>query len=94
LDAALWPSQEARKDTLGRYPSTSLANARTLALEAKEAIEAGRDPRHRPTDAMTVSDLVASYVEKHTSTLRSADEIKRRLYRNLVPVIGNVKLPE
>jgi integrase len=43
---------------------------------------------------MTVSDLVASYVEKHAAGLRSADEIKRRLYRNIVPVIGNVKLSE
>jgi integrase len=43
---------------------------------------------------MTVSDLVASYVERHTAGLRSADEIKRRLYRNIVPIIGNVKLAE
>jgi integrase len=79
--------------TLGRYPSTSLANARALALDAKAAIADGRDPRGTG-DEMTVSDLVASYVEKHTSTLRSADEIKRRLYRNIVSVIGNVKLSE
>jgi integrase len=79
--------------TLGRYPSTSLANARALALDAKAAIADGRDPRGKG-DEMTVSDLVASYVEKHAAGLRSADEIKRRLYRNIVPVIGNVKLSE
>jgi integrase len=43
---------------------------------------------------MTVSGLVASYLEKHASGLRSANEIKRRIYRNIVPVIGNVKLSE
>ena len=58
------PAKKRARISLGRYPSTSLANARALALEAKGAIEAGHDPR-RPTDAMTVSDLVASYVEKH-----------------------------
>jgi integrase len=41
---------------------------------------------------MTVNDLAGRYVEIHASTLRSADEIKRRIYRNIVPVIGNVKL--
>jgi integrase len=87
------PASKRARITLGRYPSTSLANARALALDAKASIADGRDPRGG-TDAMTVSDLVASYVEKHTSTLRSADEIKRRLYRNIVPVIGNVKLAE
>ena len=80
--------------TLGRYPSISLANARALALEAKAAVAEGRDPRSGSTDAMTVSGLVASYLEKHASGLRSADEIKRRVYRNIVPVIGNVKLSE
>jgi integrase len=79
--------------TLGRYPSTSLANARAVALDAKASIADGRDPR-RPTDAMSVNDLVASYVENHVAGLRTAADIERRLYRNIVPVIGNVKLSE
>jgi integrase len=43
---------------------------------------------------MTVNDLAARYVEIHAAGLRSADEIKRRIYRNIVPVIGNVKLAD
>ena len=31
--------------TLGHYPQTSLARARTLALEARGHLEEGRDPR-------------------------------------------------
>ena len=88
------PAKKRARISLGRYPSTSLANARALALDAKASIADGRDPRTGATEAMTVSDLVASYIEKHTSALRSADEIKRRLHRNIVPVIGNVKLSE
>jgi integrase len=88
------PAKKRARIGLGRYPSTSLANARALALEAKSAIADGHDPRSSATDAMTVSGLVESYVEKHTAGLRSADEIKRRLYRNIVPIIGNVKLSE
>lgn len=88
------PASKRARVSLGRYPSTSLASARALALDAKASIADGRDPRTGATDAMTVSDLVASYIEKHTTALRSADEIKRRLHRNIVPVIGNVKLSE
>src|SRR6516225_8004215 len=51
--------------TLGRYPSTSLANARARALEAKSAVADGRDPRGVGNE-MTVNDLAASYIQKHT----------------------------
>jgi integrase len=88
------PAKKRARISLGRCPSTSLANARALALEAKSAVADGRDPRSGATEAMTVIGLVESYVEKHVAGLRSADEIKRRLYRNIVPVIGNVKLSE
>jgi hypothetical protein len=87
------PSGKRSRITLGRYPATSLANARTLALEAREVVEAGKDPRGR-SHAMTVAGLVDSYVEKHTAGLRTAAEIKRRLHKDIVPVIGSVKLSE
>jgi integrase len=88
------PSGKRARITLGRYPSTSLAKARTLALEAKATIATGHDPRGATSGEMTVAALVESYLEKHTAGLRSADEIKRRLYRNIVPVIGNVRLAD
>lgn len=87
------PSGKRSRITLGRYPATSLANARTLALEAREVVEAGKDPRDR-SDVMTVAVLVGSYIEKHTAGLRTAAEIKRRLHKDIVPVIGSVKLAE
>jgi integrase len=87
------PTGKRARITLGRYPSTSLAHARALALDAKAAVADGRDPRGAG-DEMTVNDLAARYVEIHAAGLRSADEIKRRIYRNIVPVIGNVKLSE
>jgi len=87
------PTGKRARITLGRYPSTSLAHARTLAIEAKSAIAGGRDPRGAG-DEMTVNDLAARYVEIHAAGLRSADEVKRRIYRNIVPLIGNVKLSE
>jgi integrase len=78
--------------TLGRYPAISLARARTLALEASEAVASGLDPR--PRGAMTVGDLVETYIAKHTVTLRSGAEIARRIRRNILPAIGGVALAQ
>jgi integrase len=81
-----------RRITLGRYPAISLANARTLALEARSTVAAGLDPR--PKASMNVADLVEAYIVKHTVGLRSGDEIARRLRKNIVSVIGTVPLAE
>jgi integrase len=80
--------------TIGTYPATTLANARGLATEARGAVEAGTDPRTRTTGAMTIATLVQSYVEKHVASLRTAVEIERRIRRNIVPVIGEVRLAD
>jgi integrase len=79
--------------TLGRYPSTSLAHARALALEAKGAIADGRDPRGAG-DEMTVNDLAASYIEKHVANLRSAKQVRGHIERNILPLIGNVPIAQ
>jgi integrase len=80
--------------TIGTYPATTLANARGLATEARGAVEAGDDPRTRTSGAMTIAALVDSYVEKHVAPLRTAAEIQRRFRKNIVPVIGEVKLAD
>jgi integrase len=42
---------------------------------------------------MTVADLVASYLAKHVRpNLRTAAEIERRFNRNILPIIGDVRL--
>ncbi|MFW6028059.1 MAG: tyrosine-type recombinase/integrase [bacterium] len=85
--------------TLGTYPATSLATARTLALEAKGHVEAGNDPRDvlasQEAAAVTVKAIVESYLAKHARpNLRTAAAIERRLNKNVVPVIGAVKIAE
>jgi integrase len=88
--------------TLGRYPQTTLARARTLALEAKGHLDQGKDPRDvlaaEDASAMTVSTLVPLYLEKpHRKTgkpRKSVKEIERRFNVNVVPVIGSVKLAD
>jgi integrase len=85
--------------TLGSYPATSLAAARTRATEARSLVEGQEDPRDvfavQVAGAMTVAMLVQSYLEKHVRPrLRSAKEIARRFERNVLPVIGAIGLSD
>ena len=81
--------------TLGSFPAISLAAARGLALEAQAAVQSGQDPRTYKAGTMTVAALIESYISKHVRpNLRSAKQVERRLRKNVVPVIGNVKLAD
>src|SRR5262249_42006838 len=71
-----------KRITLGRYPSISLAAARTLALETKEGRTAG-----------SVGALAEAYI-RHTAKLRTASEIERRLRKDVLPLIGHIPLRE
>ena len=85
--------------SLGQYPASSLAYARTRALEARGHLDEGRDPRDVFADlddgAMTVKALIDSYLEKHVRpNLRSAKSIERRFRKNVTPVIGGLRLAD
>jgi integrase len=81
---------------LGLYPAVSLAEARGKALEARGHVENGRDPRSvaMADGAMTVADLVAAYLVKYANGLRSGGAIARRLQKNVVPVIGGIRVAD
>ena len=85
--------------TIGTYPATSLAMARGKALEAKAHVDNGTDPRvvlaGQATAGMTVAGLVDAFLaDPERAELRSKAEIERRLRKNVVPVIGEVKLAD
>jgi len=91
-------SKRAR-ETFGTYPATGLAVARTRAREARALVEAGEDPRTvfnvQAAGAMTATALIESFLEKHARpNLRTAAEIERRLRKNVIPRIGNVRLAD
>jgi integrase len=71
-----------RRISLGRYPSLSLAAARTRALEVKDGRSSG-----------TISALTETYL-RSINGLRSIREIERRLRRDVLPVIGHIPLGE
>lgn len=86
--------------TLGSYPATSLAKARTLAIEARGHVDDGNDPRRalKPADVaaqMTVADLIRSYLDKHVRPrLKSARHMELRLAANVAPIIGELRLAD
>jgi integrase len=80
---------------LGLYGDISLAQARQLARDARAAVGEGKDPaseRRSDEASLRVRDLVESYVARHAATQRSANEIARRLRKNVAEVIGDVTL--
>ena len=79
--------------TLGRYPQTTLSDARALAVEAKAHIVDGVDPRDVAKGGMTVRQLAEAYLAKHVRpNLRSVRAIERRLTKNMLPVVGGLAL--
>lgn len=81
--------------TLGQYPSMGLAAARGVAIETRGIIETGSDPRAHKSGAMTVSAVVDSYLAKHVRpNLRGSRQVERRLRKNVLPLIGDVRLAD
>lgn len=89
------PDGKRARVQIGTYPGTSLAQARTLALELRGQLEGGIDPRafmaEQSAEGLTIRALIGGYIEKHVRNLRSATAIERRIEKNVLPVIGTVK---
>jgi integrase len=82
---------------LGAYPALGLADARAKAIEAAGAAAEGGDPRRtmKASASMSVADLVEAYIrDPRKVRLRTIDEIKRRLRRDVLPVIGDLRITE
>ena len=71
-----------RRVSFGRYPSLSLAAARARAIEVKDGRSAG-----------TVAALAEVYL-RSIQGLRSAEQIERRLRKDILPIIGHIQLHE
>jgi integrase len=93
-------SQKRARLVLGSYPATSLAKARTMAIEAQGEVEQGIDPRTQRATVrddvgqVTVAILAKQYLAKHGSKIKTGRELERRLKADVLPLIGTVKLAE
>jgi integrase len=87
-----WNGKQVRL-TVGTYPSTSLAAARTRALEVKSHIEAGKDPRSfGKTD--TFQSICEEYLKREGSKLRSKDWRTSALNRLVYPALGSQQIAD
>ena len=86
-----------KKLTLGKWPLMGLANARTAASEALEAIESGHDPAadkraekaSRISGKNTVAAQLDTFYRRHLSTLKTGEAVMQSLRFNVVPVWGD-----
>ncbi|MER9199684.1 tyrosine-type recombinase/integrase [Mesorhizobium sp. M0933] len=85
---------------LGSYPEVPLGGdkgARQRARDTRAKVGDGGDPiadKKALAASQTVADMVENYVTRRASTKRSADEIARRLRKNVKDIIGDIKLAE
>lgn len=79
---------------LGAYPVITLARARALALEMHKKVSEGVDPRSESSAAMTVAQLVESFIARKAGKRKTAKQFATRLRNNVGAVIGNVKVAE
>jgi integrase len=90
-------SGKRKRITLGSYPALSLA-ARTKASEARGRLQESGDPRAikgRGTAEITFAELVSRYLaDPDKVRLRSIHEIRRRLHRDVLPIIGDIRLAQ
>jgi integrase len=75
--------------TMGAYPAISLAGARTKALEARDAVEAGTDPRSTVLGGGTFQAICEEYQTREGQKLRTAKWRKSAMERLVYPVIGS-----
>ncbi|MEZ8625776.1 integrase domain-containing protein [Vibrio splendidus] len=89
--------------SIGKYPSVSLAKARTKAIEARELLADGIDPKeHRDTTlrekqlelANTLQSVFDDWIEvKRTSVKeQTAKKLKQRIEKYLLPDLGKFPL--
>jgi integrase len=81
------PGGKRARLTLGRYPTLSLAGARSRALEAKGAIAEGRDPT--PTGSGTLRAVVDEYFRREGAKLRSVVDRRSAFDRLVLPTLGD-----
>ena len=90
------------KLTLGEYPKMTLAEARKLAIDAREQAKSGVNPNTKKaaakiaameSNANTVAAIAANFM-KRESKLRSADSMESILKRLIYPALGDKPIAE
>lgn len=87
--------------TIGEYGSLTPAQARGIAADLRHQIAKGTDPRlskiekereaERGADpTSTIDGLIEVYAAKHLSKLKSGEDVRKLLYREVLPAWGTI----
>jgi integrase len=82
------PANARVRMTLGTYPATSLAAARTAADVARGNVEAGNDPRVRLATDGTLRSVCEQYLKRDGAKLRTVEWREAQLERLVYPTLG------
>ena len=91
-----------KKLTLGKLGAVSLAQARTMAGEALEAIKRGRDPSadkklenaaKRAGDS-TVRSLIVEFDDRYLVRLKTRKSVRQSLDYNVTPILGDMNVKD
>ncbi|MCW5699258.1 MAG: integrase arm-type DNA-binding domain-containing protein [Rhodospirillales bacterium] len=80
-----------RRETIGRYPAVTLADARKRAAAIFEAVRGGADPKETRkrekahAEARRFEVIVEAFLTRHASRNRTADETRRVFERYVLP---------
>jgi integrase len=80
---------ERKRMTLGTYPATSLASARTRADEVRAAVEAGKDPQSIFSAPATLQSICDDWLAREGAGLRTSVVRQQTLARLVYPALGS-----
>jgi len=85
---------KTRKLTLGKFPLTSLADARDKAQKAQSQLERGIDPSSDKKSPEAFDDSFKEFLKRHVSQNKSHKEVERQFYHDLLPLFGSIPIGE
>lgn len=88
-----WGGKRARM-SLGTYPATSLATARTKVASARADLETGKDPRAARRTPDTLKAICEEWFKQEGKGLRTGEYRKGALERLVFPKLGERPLQE
>jgi integrase len=76
--------------SLGRYPATTLGEARDAWRKARTLVSKGENPiQARPVAADTFAAVYADWLKRDQGKNRSVDQVRRAMDHNVLPVLGD-----
>lgn len=84
-----------RLKVIGAFPAWSVEAARKEAQRLIREVDQGHDPleeKRRRRLEPTLGELATEWLDKHVAGLKSADDVRRYVLKDMVPVLGKMKV--